>query len=160
MQAWADALNSGDVDAMLALFTDDAQYQLFFDATGKEELRGVFDWLVGLKAKNKIGDCQQPQSDRVMCNLTVVDDCIAAFGAPEGLAAKGVYIFREDGKIPQVVGAQEGAGWDGYWKWVDEMFAWQRTNRAEESAKADYSLGKDGGAVQIKLCKEYAESLK
>jgi 7,8-dihydropterin-6-yl-methyl-4-(beta-D-ribofuranosyl)aminobenzene 5'-phosphate synthase len=160
VHAWADALNSGDVDTMLALFTDDAQYRLFFDATGKVGLRGVFNWLVGLKAKNEIGDCQQPKNDRVMCDLTVVDDCIAAFGAPEGLAAKGTYIFREDGKIQQVVGAQEGAGWDGYWKWVDEVFAWQRTNRAEESAKADYSFGKDGGAAQIKLCKEYGESLK
>ena len=116
-------------------------------------------WL-GLKARNDLGDCQQPKSDRVTCDLTVVDDCIAAFGAPEGLAAKGTYIFRQDGKIQQVVGAQEGAGWNDYWKWVDEVFAWQRANRAEEAAKADYSFGKDGGAVQIKLCKEYAESLK
>ena len=67
VKAWVDALNSGDVDAALAPFADDVQYHFIFDAIRKENVRSVFDWLVGIEAKYKIVDCQQPQSDRVAC---------------------------------------------------------------------------------------------
>ena len=139
VQAWADAINRGDVDAALALFTDDVQYHFVFDATGKEHVRGVFDWLVGIEAKYTISDCQQPQSDRVACAFTVSDSCIAQYGAVESLALKGVYVFGEDGKIKQVIGATEGAEWDSYWKYVDAGLAWQKANRVEEASKIESS---------------------
>ena len=159
VKAWVDAINSGDVDAALALFTDDVQYNFFFQAIGKEQLRSVFDWLVGINVKDAIRDCQQPQSDRVECTFTVVDDCMAAFGGTDGLAAKATYIFGDDGKIRQVGGMGEGAGWDSYQNWILSATNWMQINRSEEYDKADYDRGRDG-ALQIKLCKEYAASLK
>ena len=160
VQAWVDALNSGDVDAALAPFADDVQYHFIFDAIRKEHVRSVFDWLVGIEAKYKIVDCQQPQSDRVECAFTVSDGCIIPYGAVDSLAVKGVYVVGDDGKIKQVTGATEGVEWDNYWKYGDAVLAWQKANRAEEAFKVENSPPKEGGAVQIKLCKEYAESLK
>ncbi len=160
VKAWVEAINRGDVDAALALFTDRVRYVFVFDAMGKEQLRGVFDWLVGIESKFVIDNCEQPQNGQAVCTFTYVDGgCLPAYGANAGLAMKGTYSLAEDGKIRMVLGATEGAGWDDYWKWAEAAQAWQKANRPEEAATVD-SGGKAGGAVQIKLCKEYAESLK
>lgn len=160
VKAWVEAINRGDVDAALALFTDRVRYLFVFDATGKEQLHGVFDWMVGIESKFVIDNCQQTKNDQAVCTFTHSSGCTAAYGATDGLAMKGTYSLAEDGKIRLVMGKTEGAEWDSVSKWTDKVLSWQQANRAEEAAKADYSLGKAGGAVQIKLCKEYAESLK
>ena len=51
VKAWVDAMNSGNVDAALAPFTDDVFYNFVFTVGGKEQVRGVFDWLVGIRVK-------------------------------------------------------------------------------------------------------------
>ena len=136
VKAWVDALNSGDVDAALALFTDDGKYQIYYSASGKEQVRPVFDWLAGLETKTQLMDCQ-PQGDRVVCNYTVLDGCMAAHGS-KGLPTKATFTFQ-DGKIKQAVGFGEGAAWDSYWKFVDAEMAWAATNRSEEWASSDHS---------------------
>lgn len=75
---------------------------------------------------------------------TVVDDCMAAFGGTDGLAAKATYIFGDDGKIRQVGGMGEGAGWDSYQNWILSATNWMQINRSEEYDKADYDRGRDG----------------
>ena len=47
VQAWVDAINNGDAEAALALVSDDVKWQGSFEATGKEQLRGVVDWMIG-----------------------------------------------------------------------------------------------------------------
>ena len=85
VKAYVAALNAGDVDGALALLTDDVTWvELGGDtAHGKEQLRTLLDWWVTLEAKQQITDCQ-PQADRVVCHLSYVEACTAAFGATEG----------------------------------------------------------------------------
>ena len=87
VQAWVDALNSGDVDAALALFTDDLKFAVFeYDASNKDGLRGIFDWLAGLETKYQIKECQ-PKEDRVVCTMPVVG-CLHRGLRPLGLPTK------------------------------------------------------------------------
>ena len=162
VQAWVDALNSGDVDATLALFTNDIKFSVFeYNATGKDQLREIFDWLAGLETKYRITECQ-PKEDPVACSLLVADACIAGFGAIDGLPTKMEFSFQGDGKILKVSGNLEGSEWDNYFsKWVMPGTSWMRANRPDESAKVDAAANRrEAGAIQAKLCKEYGESLK
>ena len=159
VKAWVDAINSGDAEAALALVSDDVKWQGVFEATGKEQLRAMVDWMIGIESKPQITDCQ-PQSDRVVCNLTAPDGCIAAFGA-SSLRSKLVFIFQPDGKIQQASLEPDGEEWAGYWSWLEAEMTWAAANRAEEHAKVDTAPNqREAGSIQIKLCKEYGESLK
>ena len=155
-------MNSGDVDAALAFFTDDVKFSVFeYFASKKDGLRGIFDWLAGLETKYQITECQ-PKDGGVVCAMPVVDACIAGSGATDGLPTKMVFTFQPDGKISNVSGDLEGGEWDNYFsKWVMPGTSWMRANRPEESAKVDAARNsREAGAIQAKLCKEYGESLK
>ena len=157
IQAYYAALNSGDVDAALALLTDDVKFRGENYATGKETLRWVFDWLAGTEVKHGPPDCQS-QDDRVVCAFTIGDACIAASGATDGLPAQGEYLIRPDGKIREATESLGGAGWDDYIEWDNSFQGWAMLNRAEEWRGSGHS--KEFAPRLAKLCKEYAESLK
>ena len=91
VQAYHAAISSGDVDAALALLTDDAKLRGVYYGTGKEAVLWIFDWLVGQETKYGPADCQI-QDERVVCAVTISDACIAAYGATGGLPWKGVYV--------------------------------------------------------------------
>lgn len=157
VRAWADALYSGDVDAALSYFTDDGSYVLFYQAHGKEELRWAFNSMAGLETKYADFECQ-PEGDKLACAYTGLDGCMAASGAA-GLPLKATFIFQ-DGKIKEVTGYDvPGPEWDSYWKYVEMQGAWQSVNRPAESAKAIEGT-REGGAVQVGLCRDYAAALK
>ena len=159
VQAWVDALNSGDVDAALAFFTDNVLYDFVFIAGGKESLRMVFDWLVGIESQYRIQDCQQPQSDRVACTFTVVDGCIAAYGATGGLPLKGVFIFREDGKIKNVTGTRKAPSGTAIGGGSMQGSPGNGPTAPKNTPKPTIPSG-GMARVQVKLCQEYMESLK
>ena len=160
VKAWVDAMNSGDVDAMLALFADDLKFSVFeYNATDKDQLRGIFDWLAGLETKYQITECQTKE-DRVVCTMPVSDACIAGYDPVAGLMSNMTFVSQQDGKISQVSGYPDGFG-DYYAKWISPAMSWMRANRAEELAKAEStSDGREAGAINAKLCREYGESLK
>lgn len=156
VQAWADAIYSGDADAALSYFTDDGNYLLGYTVYGKANLRWVFDWLAGLETQWKILDCQ-PQGGSLACDLKVLDGCMAASGS-EGLPVKAVFTFG-DGKIKEVTGSGEGPEWDAYWAWTGSVGAWEGVSRPEESAKVVEGT-KDGAAVRIGICRDYQTAMK
>jgi len=153
-------MNSGDVDAALALFTDDLKFDVFeYHARNKDELRGIFDWLAGLETKYQIKECQTKE-DRVVCTMPGTDACIAGYDPVNGLASTMTFVPTQDGKIAQVNGMVDGFD-DYYAKWISPAMSWMRANRAEDLAKAEStSDGREAGAINAKLCKEYGEGLK
>lgn len=159
VQAWADAIYRGDVDAALSYFTDDGNYLLGYTAYGKEDMRWVFNWLAGLETKQKNFDCQ-PQDGKLVCAYTTLDGCMAASGAA-GLPVKAVFTFQ-DGKIKEAVGyAVSGPEWGGYSEFQDMVMSWESVFRPEESAKARATeFTKEGAPVRIKLCRDYANAVK
>ena len=64
VQAWADAINSGDVDAALALFTDNVLYSIFdFIAGGKD--RTAHDVRLAGRAGIEIPDHGVPTAAKI-----------------------------------------------------------------------------------------------
>ena len=167
VKAWVEAINKGDVDAALELLADNAlfgaQYTSYEGAgsrdSGKEQVRPQFDYLVGLGMKSQLKDCQ-PQDDRVVCGLSVVWGCIAAFGAPDGLAAKLEFIYQPDGKVREGWLSMDDPRFGNYSRFLTASDAWAIENRAEEHAKLKPRGTGLGGSLEAKWCKEYAETLK
>lgn len=156
VRAWGDAIYSGDVDAALSYFTDDGNYLLGYTAYEKQNMRWVFDWLAGLETKWEFLDCQ-PDADSIACSMTVLDGCMAASGS-EGLPVKAKFTFQ-DGRIKSATGSATGPEWDAYWDFVSIVQSWERAFRPEEMAKIVEGT-QEGGAIAIKLCREYETTVK
>jgi ketosteroid isomerase-like protein len=158
-QALVSAINSGDVDAALALLADDAKYAFWKDkAAGPDQLRAIFNWLAGKETQYQISDCEW-QSLGVQCGMTVVDGCITASGASDGLPGMMTFNVLEDGTLQSVVGVLSFSKRKPYETWLEAEAAWAGANRADELAQAE-GYSQEAGAMAVKLCQEYAETLK
>lgn len=159
-QALVDAINGGDVDAAVALLIEDAKVTFAKDqAAGKDQLSSLFNWLAGKETQVQIKDCVW-QGDKLVCTMSVVDGCMAASGAPEGLP-DGMITFlpQEEGALRNVVGVLSVTERKPYEAWLEAEAAWASANRADEFAQAE-GYSREAGAMAVKLCREYAETLK
>ncbi len=157
-QSLVNAINSGNADAALALLTDDAKFGMLNDkAAGVEELRSMFDWLASRETQFQISDCEW-KGISTQCAMTVVDGCVTAFGAPDGLPGKMTFSSLEDGTLRNVSGVLAGAERKSYDEWIEAESAWASTNRAEEFAQAE-GYSQAAGAMAVKLCQEYAAAV-
>jgi 7,8-dihydropterin-6-yl-methyl-4-(beta-D-ribofuranosyl)aminobenzene 5'-phosphate synthase len=161
VKAWADGMNKGDLDAALAPFIDDVAWSgWYYQAGGKADLRHVFDFLASIGTRIGAPECQ-PGADRVACTLPVMDGCMAAAGLPDGVTGKLEFVYGPDGKAKQ--GSLDLAGdprFQDYQKFRASKDGWAMANRPEEYAAAGNSVTAESGAAWVKLCQEYAESLK
>jgi hypothetical protein len=158
VQAWVEALNSGDKDAALDLFTDDIRYRMHYTANNKQELGWVFTWLTGLDTEFEVLNCQ-PKDDKADCSLSVTDGCIAISASPT-LPVNSVFTVQ-DGKIKEAVGSGTGPDWDAYWSFVPIVQSWERVFRPEEYAYYTKNEGTyEAAKVAIKLCREYEEIVR
>lgn len=164
VQAWVDAINNGDPEAAVAIFADTVQYDggaIFGTAYSADALRNLFGHYAGTETKFQITDCRPTPNDRVFCELTGVDGCIAAFGATQGLGIQMSFALQSDGRISHVYGAMVGDEWNRYEEWWEIADPWLRANRPEEySSLATEPDGMKAGTMQVKLCQEFAETLK
>jgi len=154
-------MNKGDVEAALALMTDDVKLMngAMLVSAGKNEARTELDEPPGQETKYLVKDCQ-PAGDRVECTLSMADACITASGLSDGLPVRMEFIFQ-NGKIGQWSILSEGGEMAAFALWQQKMRTWAKANRPEEWAKyIEYGDTKEGDAAWFKLCQEYAESLK
>ena len=158
VQSWVEAINSGDVDAALDLFTEDSRYRMHYTANNKDELRWVFTWLTGLETEFEILNCR-PQDDKADCSLTVTDGCIAISASPT-LPVKSTFTVQ-DGKIKEAAGSGTGPEWSAYWSFVPVVQSWERVFRPEDYAFLSKNEGTyDAAKVAIKLCRDYENVVK
>ncbi len=159
VQAWVEVLNSGDVDAALALFKGETMFKFWNDTSqGEEQVRAMFDWLVGKETQYQITNCEWTGTG-VKCAVIAVDGCIAASGAPDGMQGKLTFNSHEDGMLKSVYGLLSANERDAYQTWLDAERAWAAAAHADELAQAE-GYSEPAGAIAVKLCREYAESLK
>jgi hypothetical protein len=158
-QGLVDAINSGDVDAALALLPDEAKFRMLNDeAVGADQLGAMFDWLAGKGTQFQISDCEW-QGISTQCAVSVTDGCIVASGAADGMHGKMTFYSEEDGTLRQVNVAPTAVERKAYEAWLEAETAWASANRADAMAQAE-GYSQEAGAMAVKLCQEYAETLK
>ena len=162
MKAWVTATNGGDVDGALALFNDELSFMLFdTTASNKDELRSIFDWSAGKETEFQIKDCQ-PRPEIIICTMSALDACMTASGLTNGLPLDMVFTIGGDGKIQRVTGALSGMAWPDYSSaFLFPQDQWLRANFADEAKKiGTLQDRREAGALQARMCRAYAESLK
>jgi ketosteroid isomerase-like protein len=103
VNAWVAALNAGDIDGALSFVADGAVVTIVPPQpgtsgvfTGKEEIRGWYETIVGEHGMTTLSDCQV-DGETVTCVNTYAADSITAMGL-DSLVADWVAVVR-DGKL-------------------------------------------------------------
>ena len=103
INAWVEALNAGEIDAALSYLADDAVVQIVPPApgtsgifTGKDEVRGWYETVVGQNGVTVLTDCQVA-GETVTCVNTYAEDSFRALGI-DSVVGEWVAVVR-DGKL-------------------------------------------------------------
>jgi len=103
INAWVEALNAGDIDAALSHLADDAVVQIVPPApgtsgifTGKGEVRGWYETIVGQNGVTALSDCQV-DGETVTCVNNYAEDSFRSLGI-DTVVGEWVAVVRE-GKL-------------------------------------------------------------
>jgi len=103
ISAWVEALNAGDIDGALSYLADDAVVQILPPApgtsgvfTGREEVRGWYEAVVGQNGVTTLSDCQI-EGETVTCVNTYAEDSFRSLGI-DSVVGEWVAVVRE-GKL-------------------------------------------------------------
>jgi hypothetical protein len=103
INAWVEALNAGEIDAALSYLADDAVVQIVPPApgtsgifTGKGEIRGWYETVVGQHGVTTLSDCQV-DGETVTCVNTYAEDSFRSLGI-DSVVGEWVAVVR-DGKL-------------------------------------------------------------
>jgi limonene-1,2-epoxide hydrolase len=157
--AYVAAMNRRDIEAAIALFTDDADYDAgVHSGAGKDRVRTILDYMDGTGMRMAHSDCSVKDAQAV-CVQWRQDESMRALGYP-GVRLRVTFSFK-DGKIQHVAGTPEGPEYAQYIAATKEAMTWMAASRAEAWKKISDDKGaliRNGqtGPAVIKLVQEYA----
>jgi len=161
--AFMSALNRRDVEAAMAMFTDDAEYRAAHVGVGKAQVRTIIEYLDGTGLRLLWSDCIQ-SGQEVSCNVFGRDDAMAVYGTP-GVRFNPYTFSFKDGKIQKIMGTADGPEWAANSASSKECIAWLTANRADEWKKVTDEKGVLIRNAQtapeiIRLIREYGKHKK
>jgi hypothetical protein len=161
--AFMSALNRRDVEAAMAMFTDDAEYRAGHVGVGKAQVRTVIEYLDGTGLRLVWSECAQTGQE-VSCNIFGRDDAMAVHGTP-GVRFNPYTFSFKDGKIHKIMGTAAGPEWTANSASSKEATTWLAANRADEWKKV---TDEKGGLIRnaqtapeiIRLLREWGKNKK
>ncbi len=102
VKAYLEAKNNRDLDAVLDMFADDAEFELVGMGTlvGKDQIRTLDGYDVGINTRLEFSHITQ-EGNTVTCQLVETNDWLAAAGLREVHYPRSVFTF-EDGLIARI----------------------------------------------------------
>jgi hypothetical protein len=164
VQKYQDAVARHDVDAAMALFTDDGTYIWgdYFTSSDKTLIRNWLEYAAALNMQTTVNACKLTDPT-VSCDWRYVEEC-GRIGATGNFGVDATVVFTvKEGKISRIVVAPNPD--PEYYKWTQAFLKWlEDTNPAEArsftQALDTLKFGREFGERLSELCKEHAESLK
>ena len=155
-------MNRRDVEAAIAMFTDDAEYRAAHVGVGKAQVRTVLDYLDGTLVKLIQFDCTQAGQE-VTCSVWGHDDPMVINGVT-GVRFKPYSYSFKDGKIQKIMGTADGPEWATHSAASKEVTPWLAANRADEWKKITDEKGvliRNGTTAPtlVKLYREYGAEM-
>lgn len=171
VKTFQDTYNKRDTEGFLALFDDNAVWDVVFYATGKKAVRNIVEFWFPLNSQIELSDCKL-DNNNVSCKYTYSgDDCFP----PEHKAIHlDVTFLTKQGKILNFSGRSSDAAEDtAIGNYQNQMLAWAGQNLPEDLAKfntVDLVIsGEQGGGkltatelgqVTDRMCVAYAKAKK
>jgi hypothetical protein len=161
VKTYEDAFNRRDLDAVVAIFTDNATFNGAFWLTAfyKKEIRDQHDYVFARNQVIQNTECTVVK-DTVNCKLVVNDDCITSAGM-DGLHFPKIEFVFDAGKIYKVthmLSNEDSNPWYAFF--FVRMPPWGQKNRTEEYNKlfngSTPIYTHETGEITAKLCKDYA----
>lgn len=164
VEAFEDAANRHAIDEIMAMFSDDAEFELVGLArlVGKKEIRAIFEYDAGVKGEIHLINCTA-RADTVTCQLVERNDRLRAAGLDKLLYPSCVLSFtnkliRSWRAVPD---PEPARAFDQFWGAVRLWIA--------ENYPADYARiftpegrfirNRDNGERAVQLAREYRSSV-
>jgi limonene-1,2-epoxide hydrolase len=96
VDVFQNAVKQKDVDKVLAMFTDDADFELVGISRylGKEQIRKVFEYDAGVNSQLKFIN-RKTEENTVYCQLIERNDRLSAIGVTEAKFSSCTIVFRD-----------------------------------------------------------------
>jgi len=135
VQAYQDAENSHDLDAIMTMFTDDAVFELvgMGKLVGPEQIRAIHDYDAGLHTELNFYNCSA-EGNTVTCEVTERNDWQRAAQIPEYHYSSSVFTFQ-DGKIQSIIATMSPESAQTLGQTMQAFNQWAMANRPDEVAK-------------------------
>ncbi len=160
VQAYQEAKNRQDVEALAAMFAEDAEFELVGMGTmvGREQIRALDEYDVGINTRLEFSNCVQ-EGNRVTCDVVETNDWLDAAGLSENRYTSSVFTF-EEGLITRISAAlsPESAQATGQ---VLQVFApWIAQNHPEAMPKLftpenQFIYSRENGVLVVSLLREW-----
>jgi hypothetical protein len=163
VQALQDVMNRHDLDAAMAMYTDDAEFEFvgMGSLVGQEQIRGYKEYIAALNTDLQYSDCTA-EGNTVTCQLTKDDDMLRKVAA--GPVSHSMLFTFEGGMIQKqavttppesakVLGQTSGA-----------FLGWVKENHPEAMAKLFTPAGQfiysgENGTLVASLIKEWTPTM-
>jgi len=160
VQSFLTAANKNDVEKVLAMFNDNAEFELvgLYRVEGKEQIRNVFEYDAGVRTKLEFSDVQV-EGDTVKGRLVESNDRLAAIGFNKldypfcALTFRNGRIQKFSAKADETSIKKIIEAWQGFLPWVTQKYPTDREKLFAPEGRFIYN--RENGERVVKLLKEW-----
>lgn len=165
VMAYQEAKNRQDVDAVQAMFAQHAVFESVGMGTmaGKEQIRALDEYDVGLSTKIEFKDCVQ-SGNTVTCEVVETNDWLHAAGLKELAYPSSVFTF-EDGLIVQIAAALSPESAQAMEQVLRAVVPWIRQHHPEAvpllfTPENRFIYSRDNALLIVSLLREWRAGLQ
>ncbi len=163
VQAYQEAKNRQDVDAVQAMFAEDAVFELVGMGTmvGREQIRALDEYDVGINTRLEFSECVQ-EGNTVTCEVIETNDWLDAAGLTENIYPSSVFTF-EDGLIVQITATVSPESAQAMGQTLQAFVPWIAQNHPEAmpvlfTPDNQFVYSQDNGVLVVSLLREWRAS--
>lgn len=154
------AVNRKDVNKVLAMFTDDAEFELVGVSkySGKEQIRNVFEYDIGVNTELKFINCKA-HGNTVSGQLLERNDRLDTIGFGELKYSSCTFIFRDNqiysftAEIPAEFIQYNSEVWQRFLPWLAKNHPDEHSKMFTPEGRFNYN--RENGAGVVRLLKEW-----
>ncbi len=161
LEAYEAAHNAFDVDAAMALFADDAEFELVGQGTlrGLTAIRALHEYDRGIRAQVTFRDCR-PGGATVTCVADEANDWLAAAGLEALVYPSSVFTFDDRGRIRRIAATLSPEGAAAMGAVLADFVPWLMAERPAEagvlfSPEGQFIYSEANGRLVVALLGEW-----
>lgn len=162
VRAFQEAVNEHNVDKVMEMFTDNAQFELvgISKYSGKKEIRNVFDYDAGVNTQLKFIDCKS-EGNKVNCKFIERNDRLSAIGIDELEYPVCTILFRDrlienfSAEISPEMVQYNTEVWQKFMPWFSQNYPDEYSKMITPEGRFIYN--RENGADVVPLLRKWRE---